>query len=120
MKELVIFLAAMFLHELGHSSMALVLEVKVYRIGWKLWGMTTEMDLPVNYAEFAFVTIAGPIVSIAFFLLACVEGWNSFALANACILAACFLPGGDFFRLFQYDELRVRAQVNRYLLAVCQ
>jgi hypothetical protein len=34
MTSLILFLAAMFLHEIGHASCALVFGVKVYRIGF--------------------------------------------------------------------------------------
>jgi hypothetical protein len=114
-----LFLSACFIHELGHVSMALVLGVKCHRIGWRIWGMTTEMDLPENYAEYVFVTLAGPVTTIAFFLLACMEGWFGFALANACILVACYLPSGDFWRLTQYRELKKKMLVRKRLEAVC-
>jgi Zn-dependent protease len=118
--SLEIFFAAMFLHELGHTSMALVFGVKVYRIGLCWYGMFTEMDLPSNRAEFFFVTLAGPVTTIAFFLLGCIEGWNQFSLANVCILLGCFLPGGDFVRLFQYSGLQTKARIRMRLSEVAR
>jgi Zn-dependent protease len=116
MTSLAILLAAMFLHELGHASCALVFGVKVYRIGFCWRGMFTAMDMPTNRAEFFFVTLAGPLTSLAFFLLACLEGWNVFALSNLCIIATGMLPNGDFWRLFQYSGLRTRARINARLM----
>lgn len=120
MTNLLLFLAAMFLHELGHVSAALVCEVKCYRIGWRLAGMCAEMDMPSNRVVFSFVTLAGPITSLAFFLLACLEGWNTFALANLSIFLFCFIPGGDFVRLFEYSGLRTRSLIRQRLMEVCR
>ncbi len=119
MTSLIAFLAAMFVHELGHASMSLVLGVKVHRIGLCRYGMYTKMDL-AGKIEFYLVTLAGPVTTVCFFLLGCAEGWNGFALANACIMIACFLPNGDFWRLFQYGCLQSRAKIDRYLMAVCK
>jgi hypothetical protein len=118
MTSLILFLTAMFLHEIGHASCALVFGVKVYRIGWRFAGMSCEMDLPTSQVVFFFVTLAGPITTVAFFLLSCLEGWNTFALAHVCIFAACFLPGGDFVRLFEYSGLRTKARIRVRLAEV--
>jgi hypothetical protein len=128
MTSLAILLAAMFLHELGHASMALVLGVKCYSIRWVRWNnfpipfaMGLSRDIHPVRAIDALITMAGPVTSFALLLLACLEHMNTFALANLSILVTCFLlPGSDFWRLFQYSGLRTRAQVNRYLMGVCQ
>jgi Zn-dependent protease len=101
--QILLMLAAMFLHELGHASAALVFGVRVYRIGICPLGLYTARDFSGNGFVDGFISLAGPLTSLAFLLLACAEGWFVFALANLCLVAASALPfrGTDFYNVFQ-------------------
>jgi hypothetical protein len=122
MTSLLIFFSAMFLHELGHASMALVLGVKCYRIEFKFWhgipyGLGLSRDMNFNRFLEGCITVAGTIYSLAFMLWACVMGYNEFALANLALLTIGSLH--DYYRLFMFSGLRTKALINRYLMAVC-
>src|SRR5579863_8282565 len=83
-------LLAMVLHECGHLIAALVLGVRVTRVGLK-WdkGMYVVRDRGTVHQNL-LIALAGPLVNL---LLVALQPWYPmFALANACCVLANVLP----------------------------
>lgn len=92
-------LLAMVLHECGHLIAALILGVKVSRVGLK-WnkGMYVVRDRGTVHQNM-LIALAGPLVNL---LLVALQPWYPmFALANACCVLANVLPieGTDGYRV---------------------
>jgi len=86
---MLIGLFAMVLHECGHLMAAILLDVKIKRVGVEWRGICTVRDSGTPLQNL-LISIAGPLVNA---LLVLTWTWSeSFSLANVCVALVNVLP----------------------------